>query len=68
MVLDALRTDYRYHPNAPRFAQFAMGMAAAVNPAVLKDWSDEFGRREVLNGELKDIAREWANPGGRGGH
>ena len=61
VVLDALRTDYRCQPNAPRLVKFVRDMAAAIDPAVLKDWSDKSCRSEVLNRKLNGIAQEWAH-------
>lgn len=39
MARDALRSDYRYRPDAAVFARLTADMAALVDPAALEGWA-----------------------------
>jgi hypothetical protein len=64
IVLDALRSNYRHHTNAAHFARFTMDMAAAINPAALKNWTPESDSHNTVNTRLKAAVEGWLNSAG----
>jgi hypothetical protein len=67
-VIIALRSDYRYPPNAAEFARLVMNMAAAVDLEALKGWSDgasSIRLVELLNRDLDEQAKDWERRGGQ---
>lgn len=68
-VIAALRSDYRYHPNAAEFARLVMNMAATVDLEALEGWSDGASSiRSVglMNRRLDKQAKDCERRGGRG--
>jgi hypothetical protein len=64
-ALAVLRTDYRRHPAAPRFAKLAMDMAAFVDPEALAGWDYKAHSLESQSQYLKDLLENMKRSAGQ---